>query len=39
MTTNHVNVGHMPFFDGDGSNFDYWKTYIRIYLKAMGGII
>jgi hypothetical protein len=39
MVTNHVNVGHAPFFDGDGSNFDYWKTYMRIHLKAMGGII
>jgi hypothetical protein len=39
MTTNHVNVGHAPFFDGDGSNFDYWKTCIRIHLKTMDGII
>jgi hypothetical protein len=39
MMTNHVNVGHAPFFDGDGSNFDYWKTCMRIHLKAMGGII
>jgi len=39
MATNHVNVGHAPFFDGDGSNFDYWKTCMRIHLKAMGGII
>jgi hypothetical protein len=37
--TYHVNVGHAPFFDGDGSNFDYWKTCMRIYLKAMGEII
>jgi hypothetical protein len=37
--TNHVNVGHAPFFNGDGSIFDYWKTCIRIHLKAMGGII
>jgi hypothetical protein len=39
MVTNHVNVGHAPFFNGDGSNFDYWKTCMRIHLKAMGGII
>jgi hypothetical protein len=36
MTTSHVNVGHAPFFDGDGSNFDYWKTCMRIHLKTMG---
>jgi hypothetical protein len=39
MATSHVNVGHAPFFDGDGSNFDYWKTCMRIHLKAIGGII
>jgi hypothetical protein len=39
MTTNHVNVDHAPFFDGDVSNFDYWKTCMRIHLKAIGGII
>jgi hypothetical protein len=39
MVTNHVNVGHVPYFDGDGSKFDYWKTCLRIHLKAMGGII
>jgi hypothetical protein len=26
-------------FDGDGSNFDYWKTCMRIHLKAMGGTL
>jgi hypothetical protein len=36
MTTSHINVGHAPLFDGDGSNFDYWKTCIRIHLKANG---
>jgi hypothetical protein len=39
MVINHINVGHAPYFDGDGSNFDYWKTCMRIHLKAMGGII
>jgi hypothetical protein len=39
MATNLVNVGHAPFFDGDGSNFDYWKTCMKIHLKAMSGII
>jgi hypothetical protein len=39
MTTSHVNVGHAPFFDGDGSNFDYWKTCMRIHLKAMDGTL
>jgi hypothetical protein len=39
MVTNLVNVGHAPFFDGDGSNFDYWKTCMRIHFKAIGGII
>jgi hypothetical protein len=39
MVISHVNVGHAPFFDGDLSNFDYWKTCMRIHLKAMGGII
>jgi hypothetical protein len=39
MVTNHVHVGHASFFDGDGSNFDYWNTCMRIHLKAMGGII
>jgi hypothetical protein len=39
MVTNHVNVGHAPYFDGDGSNFDYWKTCMRIHLKAMGGML
>jgi hypothetical protein len=39
MTTSHVNVGHAPFFDGDGSNFDYWDTCMRIHLKAISGII
>jgi hypothetical protein len=39
MVTNHINVDHAPHFDGDGSNFDYWKTCMRIHLKAMGGII
>jgi hypothetical protein len=39
MVTSHVNVGHAPFFDGDGSNFDYWKTCMRIHLKAMGGTL
>jgi hypothetical protein len=34
--TSDVNAGHAPFFDGDGSNFDYWKTCMRIHLKAMG---
>jgi hypothetical protein len=37
--TSHVNIGHAPFFDGDGSNFDYWKTCMRIHLKAMGGTL
>jgi hypothetical protein len=36
MMTNHVNVGHAPFFNCDGSNFDYWMTCMRIHLKAMG---
>jgi hypothetical protein len=39
MMTNHINVGHAPYFDGDGSNFDYWKTCMQIHLMAMGGII
>jgi hypothetical protein len=39
MVTNHINVGHATYFDGNGSNFDYWKTCMRIHLKAMGGII
>jgi hypothetical protein len=39
MTTSHVNVGHALFFDGDGSNFDYWKTCMRIHLKAMDGTL
>jgi hypothetical protein len=39
VVTSHINIGHAPFFDGDGSNFDYWKTCMRIHLKAMGGII
>jgi hypothetical protein len=37
MVTNHVNVCHAPFFDG--SNFDYWKTCMRIHLKVVDGII
>jgi hypothetical protein len=36
MMTNHVNVGHAPFFNCYGSNFDYWMTCMRIHLKAMG---
>jgi hypothetical protein len=39
VATSHINIGHAPFFDGDGSNFYYWKTCMRIHLKAMGGII
>jgi hypothetical protein len=39
MVTSHVNVGHVPFFDGDRSNFDYWKTRMMIHLKAMDGAI
>jgi hypothetical protein len=39
MMTNHVNIGHAPFFDGDDSNFDYWKTCMGIHLKPMGEII
>jgi hypothetical protein len=39
MATTHVNVGHAPFIDGDESNFNYWKTCMRIHPKAMGGII
>jgi hypothetical protein len=39
MATTHVNVGHALFFGGVGSNFDYWKTCMRIHLKAMSGII
>jgi hypothetical protein len=39
MMTNHINVGHAPYFDDDESNFDYWKTCMRIHLKAIGGII
>jgi hypothetical protein len=39
MVTSHVNVGHALFFDGDGSNFDYWKTCMRIHLKAMVGTL
>jgi hypothetical protein len=39
MATSLVNVGHAPYFDGDRSNFDYWKTCMRIHLKAMGGIL
>jgi hypothetical protein len=39
MTTSHVNIGHDPFFDGDGSNFYYWRTCMRIHLKAMGGTL
>jgi hypothetical protein len=39
MATNHVNVSHASFFDGDGSNFDYWKTCMRIHFKVMSGII
>jgi hypothetical protein len=37
MRTNHVNVSHPSFFDG--SNYDYWKTCMRIHLKAMGGTL
>jgi hypothetical protein len=37
VATSHVNVGHAPFFDGDEPNFNYWKTCMRIHLKAMGG--
>jgi heptaprenylglyceryl phosphate synthase len=37
MVTNHVNVSHPSFFDG--SNLDYWKTCMRIHLKAMGEIL
>jgi hypothetical protein len=37
--TNHVNVGHAPFFYDDESNFDYWKICMRIHRKAMDGII
>jgi hypothetical protein len=39
MVMNHVNVGHALFFDGDGSNFDSWKTCMMILLKGMGGVI
>jgi hypothetical protein len=39
MVTSHINVGHAPFSDGDGSNFDYWKACMRIHLKAMGGTL
>jgi hypothetical protein len=39
MVTSHVNVGHALFFDGDGPNFDYWKTCMRIHLKAMSGTL
>jgi hypothetical protein len=39
MATNHINVGHAPYFDGDESNFDYWKTCMRIHLKAVDEII
>jgi hypothetical protein len=39
MATSHVNVGHVPFFYGDGSIFDYWKTCMRIHLTAMGGTL
>jgi hypothetical protein len=39
MVTSHVNVGHALFFDGDGSNFNYWKTFMRIHLKALGGTL
>jgi hypothetical protein len=39
MAINRVNVGHALFFDGDGSNFDYWKTCMRIHLKALGGTL
>jgi hypothetical protein len=39
MVTNYINVDHESYFDGDGSNFDYWKTCMRIHLKAMSGII
>jgi hypothetical protein len=39
MATSYVNVGHAPFFGGDGPNFDYWKTCMRIHLKAMGGTL
>jgi hypothetical protein len=37
MTSNHVNVGDTPFFDG--SNYDYWKTCMRIHLKATSEIL
>jgi hypothetical protein len=36
MVISHVNVGHALFFNGDASNFDYWKTCMRIHLKAAG---
>jgi hypothetical protein len=39
MATSHVNVGHAPSFDGDGSNFDYWKTCMRIHIKTMSGTL
>jgi hypothetical protein len=35
MMSNYGNVGHPPFFYD--SNFDYWKTSMRIHLKAMSG--
>jgi hypothetical protein len=39
MATNDINVSHVLYFKGDGSNFDYWKTCMRIHLKTMGEII
>ena len=37
MASINVNVGKPLFFNG--SNYDYWKTRMMIYLKAMGGDI
>ena len=30
---NGIHVGKPPFFDGN--NYDYWKTRMSVYLKAM----
>jgi hypothetical protein len=35
MSSTHINVAHPPFVNG--SNCDYWKTCMRIYLKTLGG--
>ena len=30
---NGIHVGKLPFFDGN--NYDYWKTWMSVHLKAI----